>query len=236
MSNDGLVQHYDAMWAHAFPALASGAVECDTVLAAGPDRRRGLTLIARPAPALRAAFATLLDRMAGAEPDQYRYPVPDMHVTILPLFTAVEDAAAQLARLEDYRAVVQTALAGIAPFEIDFGGIALSPAAVMARGVPRGPGLETLRERLRIGLREQGLAASVDERYRLVTAHATLLRLTKPLRRPARFSALLAALRDQPLGSMRVDEVELVINDWYMSSATLQHVDTRRLQASGVAP
>jgi hypothetical protein len=24
-------------------------------------------------------------------------------------------------------------------------------------------------------------------------------------------------VRDEPLGSMRVDEVELVINDWYMS-------------------
>jgi 2'-5' RNA ligase len=229
MNNADLRSHYDAMWARAFPALASGNVDCDAGLAASPDRRRGLTLIARPSPALRASFTTLLDHLVAAEPGQYRYPVPDMHVTILSLFTAVEDSARQLARLDDYRALVRTALDGIAPFDIDFDGIALSPGAIMARGFARGTGLETLRERLRTGLRAQGLDASVDQRYRLVTAHATLLRFTAPLRQPAQFGALLTALRDQPLGRMRVDDVELVINDWYMSSGTLRRVDTLRL-------
>ena len=120
--------------------------------------------------------------------------------------------------------------------DIAFDGLTLSQGAVMARGFPHGPGLDMLRERLRSGLREQGLAASVDERYRLVTAHATLLRFTAPLRKPAQFGALLAALRDRPLGRMRVEEVELVVNDWYMSNGTLERVETRPLITSGAAP
>jgi 2'-5' RNA ligase len=226
-----LGQHYDAMWTGAFPKIVAGTVDCDTGLLAGPDRRRGLTLIARPSAAVRASFDALLDQLAAIEPGQYRYPASDMHVTVLSLFTAVEDPSQQLARLNDYRAVVHAALEGIEPFDIVFDGLTLSPGAVMARGFPCGCGLDTLRERLRTGLREQGLAASVDQRYRLVTAHATLLRFTEPLRQPARFSARLAALRDLPLGKMHVDKVELVINDWYMSSGTLRRVETLAVPA-----
>lgn len=236
MRNFSLAGHYDAMWARAFPALASGTVDCDPSLAAGPDRRRGLTLIARPSQALCASFDALLDQLTAAEPRQYRYPAPDMHVTVLSLFTAVEDPSQQLARLDEYRAVVRQAMEGIAPFDIAFDGLTLSQGAVMARGFPHGPGLDMLRERLRAGLRQQGLAASVDERYRLVTAHATLLRFATPLRQPAQFGALLTALRDQPLGCMRVEEVELVINDWYMSNGTLERVEIRSLKTSGAAP
>jgi 2'-5' RNA ligase len=225
MRNDALRRHYDAMWASAFSAIASGAVDCDMSLAARQDRRRGLTLIARPSAAVRASFDALLDQLAAIEPGQYRYPASDMHVTLLSLFTAVEDPSRQLARLNDYRAVVHTALEGIEPFDIVFDGLALSPGAVLARGFAGGAGLDMLRERLRTGLREQGLAASVDQRYRLVTAHATLLRFRAPLRQPERFAARLAALRDHPLGKMHVDEVELVVNDWYMSSRTLRPVE-----------
>lgn len=221
--------HYDAMWEHAFPAVAAGAIDCDTRLAAGPDPRRGLTLVARPGAALAARFDALLDRLAGAAPGQYRHPRADMHLTILSLFTVADDIAPALARLDDYRAAVRAAVAGAPAFDIEVDGIALSRGAVLARGFPAGPVLETLRERLRAALRERGLDASLDQRYRLVTAHATLLRFVQPLAEPARFAALLGELRDAALGVMRVEEVELVVNDWYMSAASLRRVETLRL-------
>ncbi len=221
--------HYDAMWERAFPAVAAGAVDLDARLAAGPDPRRGVTLIARPGPQLAARFDALLDRLAAAAPGQYRHPQPDMHLTILSLFTVGDDVAPALARLGDYRAAVRAAVAGVPAFAIDFDGIALSRGAVLARGFPCGPALETLRERLRAALRERGLDASLDQRYRLVTAHATLLRFVRPLAAPAQLAALLAALRDEALGVMRVDEVELVVNDWTMSRGSLRQVEALRL-------
>jgi 2'-5' RNA ligase len=227
MENDTarLQAHYEAMWTDAIGALATGDIDCDSRLALGSDPRRGLTLIARPGPALAARFDTLLDRLCALEPRQYRHPVADMHVTILSLFTVTEDPAPSLAHLEDYRAAVHAALAGLEGFTIDFDGITLSRGAVLARGFPRGPGLEMLRERLRGELRARGLAGSLDQRYRLVTAHATLLRFAAPLAQSARLAALLEALRDEPLGEMQVDRLELVINDWYMSSGSLQLVE-----------
>lgn len=224
--------HYNTMWNSAFAAVAGGAIDHDPHLAAGPDRRRGLTLIARPDAALRARFAAMLDRLTNVEPQQYRYPVADMHVTILPLFTATEHPADELAGLDDYRAAVCAALEGAETFDIDFDGITLSRSALMARGFPRGLALETMRDRLRSQLRERGLDGSLDQRYRLVTAHVSLFRFSAPLRDAARFAALLEELRDTPFGTMHVEQAELVINDWYMSSNSLELVEVMPLRSA----
>jgi 2'-5' RNA ligase len=217
-----LQAHYDAMWDQAIGAIAGGDIDCDTRIAIRPDPRRGITVIARPGPALRARFDALLDLLCGAEPEQYRYPAADMHMTVLSLCTATENAGPQLARADEYRAAAHAALDGFEAFDIDFDGIAVSAGAVLARGMTRGPALETLRERLRSELRLRGLDASLDRRYRLITAHSTLLRFAAPLQDSRRFAALLEHLRDEPLGSMRVDALELVMNDWYMSAGSLQ--------------
>ena len=233
---NALQAHYDAMWADAFAPISAGAVDVDPTLAPGADARRGLTLIALPGAALAAQCQRVLDRLCGAEPDQFRYPSTDLHVTILSLVTVAVDSAPQLARLDDYRAAVRAALGACPTWEIAFDGITLSRGAVMARGMPHGPALETLRVRLRTELHARGLGASLDRRYRLVTAHATLLRFVAPLREPARFAALLAGLRDVPLGSMRVDTLALVINDWCMSGRSRSLVDTLALAGPVSAP
>ena len=219
-----LQQHYDAMWDSAAGAVARGDVDRDMHLLAGRDERRGLTLIARPDVSLRARFDAVLDRLAGAEQQQYRYPAADMHMTILSLATVTDDLAPALLRLPDYEAAVRDALGGMTAFAIDFRGITISRSAVLAQGFPRGPTLETLRERLREALRDRGLGAGLDQRYRLVTAHATLLRFVAPLQAPRRFAALLESLRDEPMGCMRVGDVELVTNDWYMSNDAVERI------------
>jgi 2'-5' RNA ligase len=231
-ANTHLQIHYDTMWDRASSAVACGDLDYDIQLTAGPDLRRGLTLIARPSQALRARFDAVLDRLVGSEPQQYRHPASDMHMTILSLFTVTENPAPQLIRLADYRAAVISALEGIEAFDIDFAGVTLSRSAVLAQGFPRGPTLETLRERLRAQLRDRGLHASLDQRYRLITAHSTLFRFVAPLQDAQGFAALLASMRDEPLGAMRVDEVELVTNDWYMSRNSVERVAVIPLRTS----
>lgn len=221
--------HYDAIWERASDAIRAGDIDCDPRLALGPDPRRGLTVIARPDAALAARFGHVLDQLAGIDPHQYRHPLADMHVTILSLFTVCEDYHAQLARCEDYRAAVHAAVQGSPAFEIEFHGITASRGAVLAQGIPCDDSLGALRERLRVQLRARGLDASLDQRYKLVTAHSTLLRFMRPLAQPARFAEAIGALRDAPLGRMRVESVELALNDWYMSSGTLRHIETFEL-------
>lgn len=233
MPDDSALQaRYDAIWARGWPAVAAGAIEIDSQLASGNDPRRGMTLIARPGPLLCAAFDGLLDRLLAAAPGQFRQPPADMHLTVLSVFTAAADNAARLARLADYHAAVRAAVRGTPPFAVEFSGLTVSPGAVLAAGYPRGPALEALRARLRAELTARGLDDTLDARYRLVTAHATLLRFVRPLGDPAALAALLARLRREPLGVLQARELELVINDWTMSSATLRRVDRIALPAS----
>ncbi len=227
--HEELQSRYDTMWCEAGPALVRGDVACDAQLAAGGDPRRGLTLIARPDAALAARFEALLDDLCAIEPAQYRHPVSDMHVTVLSLFTATADFQPELAREADYRAAVAAAVHGTPPFAIDFTGISASRGAVVVQGFPRDDVLEGLRERLRGELRARGLDGSLDGRYKLVTAHSTLLRFVQPLAEPAAFTQALRRWRDKPFGTLAVDAVELVLNDWYMSAGTLRCVDRHLL-------
>jgi 2'-5' RNA ligase len=226
--------HYDAMWDRAWPDVSRGDVDCDRHLAGGLDPRRGLTLIARPGPALAARFGTVQDALLAADPRQYRQPLADLHMTVLSLFTVTEDHGPHLARRADYAAAAGAAIDGLPAFDIEFAGITISRGAVLARGFPCDGTLELLRARLRDALRARGLDGSLDRRYRLVTAHSTLLRFIVPPPEPARLAAALAALRDAPLGTMRVDGVQLVVNDWYMSSAAVEPVAAYALR--GRAP
>jgi hypothetical protein len=59
-----------------------------------------------------------------------------------------------------------------------------------------------------------------------VTAHSTLMRFAGPLQDPLRFARELEAWGEEPLGQMRVQEVELVVNDWYMSHQSLRLLET----------
>jgi 2'-5' RNA ligase len=225
--------HYDAMWDRAWPDVARGDVERDRHLAGGLDPRRGLTLIARPDPALAARFAAVQDALIAADPHQYRQPLPDLHMTVLSLFTVTADYAPHLARRADYVAAARAAAADLPAFDIDFEGITISRGAVLATGFPRDGTLERLRARLRDTLRARGLDGTLDQRYRLVTAHSTVLRFVAPPFEPARLASALAALRNVLLGSLRVDSLQLVINDWYMSSAAVEPVATFALGSDG---
>ncbi len=69
----------------------------------------------------------------------------------------------------------------------------------------------------------------IDERYRLVTAHSTIIRFAAPLSAPEHFTQALAEFRNAPFGSTRVAALELVFNDWYMSRDTLQTIETFQL-------
>ena len=230
LSLPDLRTHYDAMWDRAWPDVSRGDVECDRHLAGGLDPRRGLTLIARPGAALAARFEAVQDALLAADPQQYRQPRADLHMTVLSLFTVTADHAPHLARRADYAAAARAATDGLPPFDIDFEGITISRGAVLAKGFTRDGTLEALRARLRAALRERGLDGSLDQRYRLVTAHSTVLRFIAPPADPARLAAALAGRRDTPLGTMRVDSLQLVVNDWYMSSAAVEPVATFTLR------
>lgn len=218
-----LAARYDAMWDEAAPLVRAGGAALDPWLGRpAADARRGVTLLARPAPAVAAALAAFLERLRALEPAQYYQPASDLHYTVLSLFTATDDYAPYLAHLPAYRAAVAAAVADVPPFAIAVRGVTLSPGAVLAQGFPRGDALARVRDRLRAALAARGLGGALDRRYRLETAHLTLVRFAAPLRDAAGFVGALAAARDADFGSSAVDGVELVLGDWYHTAAREQ--------------
>lgn len=214
-----LAAHYDAVWNAAVADVRQGRVTLDPwAQRKRDDPRRGVTLLARPAPAVAASLAAFAAGLRAIEPDQYFQPAEDLHFTILSLFTATAEYRRYLAHLGAYRAAVAEAAEGAAPFSIETAGVTLSRGAVLVQGFPQGAALAQLRARLRSALAARGLSGSLDERYRLETAHVTLLRFAAPLRAPGRFVDALEGARSRPFGTSRVTRLELVLGDWYQSS------------------
>lgn len=215
-SKGALAAHYDGLWEEAAPAVQAGRAALDPWLSPGQtDARRGLTLLAWPSSAITGSIDTLLEQLRSLEPEQTYQPTSDQHHTVLSLFTATPDYAPFMARVAEYHDAVSEVAASTPPFEIEVRGVTLTRGAVLAQGFPRDDTLSVLRDRLRRALPARGLGESLDQRYRLVTAHMTIVRFAKPLRDCERFVAALAAARQTDFGLTRVDRLNLVFGDWF---------------------
>jgi 2'-5' RNA ligase len=195
------------------------------------DRRRGLTLIARPSAEVRERVAKFLRELRRLEPEQYYYARTDLHLTILSPFTATIAHKRFFARMEKYLAAVDSALQNVGPMRIEFAGVTVSPGAIMIQGFPDSEALNDLRDNLRQQLRVRGLTRGLDVRYRLETAHMTVARFRAPLRDSEHFAVALARARRRSFGAMTIKSLSLVTNDWYMTHRTVKTLSRYRLAA-----
>jgi 2'-5' RNA ligase len=229
-ARDRLRTRYDRFWSEAIGRIRVGKVELDPVLAARePDRRRGLTLIARPSLAVRQRVAAFLSELRRLEPDQYYYTASEFHVTVLSLFTATVDHEPFFAQREHYVSAVDSALRQAVPIRIEFEGVTASPGTVMIQGFFENHALNDLRDSLRGRLRLRGLAGGVDQRYRLESAHMTVVRFRAPLCESERFAIALEQARGRSFGTATVRSLRLVKNDWYMSRRATETLERYRL-------
>jgi 2'-5' RNA ligase len=219
------------MWQESWPRIRMGDVVYDSQLTNKDcDVRRGLSVIARLQPSVIEQLGNMLETLSTIEPHQYYYPLADIHLTILSLFTTTEHYQVHLERLDEYRDAVGMALKSARSFIVDAAGLTLSRSAAMVQGFPHDTVLNDVRDCLRTALASRGLDHSLDQRYRLLTAHSTLLRFTSPLQAPVQFCSALAGFRDEFFGASTIASLDLVINDWYMSSETLTKIETYQLE------
>ena len=211
-------QVYDRLWAEASASLATGIVKVDPHLQQlEGDRRRGISLIARPGPEVSQRFSALLDLIRQQEPDQYFYRPGEFHVTVMTLISASAQFDLAQAAVATYHSVFARLFNQCRPFFIRFRGLTASPAAVLAQGYADDNYVNQLRAAIRRELRPVGLAGSLDVRYRIVTSHVTLVRFRSQPCDSRRLLALLSAARRQDFGATQVSQVDFVENDWYMS-------------------
>jgi 2'-5' RNA ligase len=214
-----LAERYDALWSVSEPNVRRGLVTLDPWATRKPrDARRGITLLARPEPPVAERISALLDELRALEPAQYYHPAADLHLTVLSLHTATVRYQPYLAHVEAYRDAVAEAVEGAPPFAVAMTGVTLATGAVLAQGFPVDESLARIRARLRAALAARALGGALDQRYRLETAHMTIVRFVAPLRVPQRFVDALAAARRREFGTSVVRRLELVLGDWYQTS------------------
>ena len=207
--------------------VGRGQVACDErAFHKEQDGRRGMTLIARLAPGALQRIGIFLETARAIEPQQYYYPLADIHLTVLSLFTATEQYQPYLERVGEYLEAVDEAVAGAPAFTLDTAGLTLTTSAVLTQGFPLDTTLEDLRSRLRAALKARGLGSGLDQRSRLRTAHNTVIRFTVPLQGPEKFAAALQEARSYPFGRSTLTALDLVFNDWYMTSERLNVLKT----------
>jgi 2'-5' RNA ligase len=230
---DRLRARYDELWSETIGRIRAGRVELDPALEVRvPDQRRGLTVIARPSPAVRQRVAEFLRELRHLEPDHYYYTAPEFHLTVLSLFTATVNPEPFFAQKEHYISAVGSASQKAAPISIEFNGVTASPGTVMIQGFFDNDALNDLRDALRSQLRVRGLAEGVDRRYRLEFDHMTVARFRAPLVESERFATVLEQARGRSFGVTTVRSLSLVENDWYMSHRVTETVKRYRLPHS----
>jgi 2'-5' RNA ligase len=214
---------YDKLWQEAVAAFEGGAVRLDAFLKnRQADLRRGVSLAARPDPAVCAAVQRFLDEAAAVAPGQHFYRPPEFHLTVLPVIPGSTSWRQAAQRLPEHLAALETVLRGRPAFSVAFRGVTASPEAVMIEGFPEGSALPQLRDDLRAALAGRGLDENLDRRYKIATAHMTVARFCTAMKDWRPLKSLLAANRERDFGTARFRTLQLIEGDWYASADTVR--------------
>lgn len=210
-----LLTQYDQLFEKAIPQIEAGKASVDPMLDDPDDDRFGLALIVLPSQGVLKKVQEFLSELNAREPSQYPYPVEQIHMTVLSVISCVEGFQLGDIQVPEYLATLERSLAEVDSFEIEYKGITASKSSIMIQGFPKDDTLELLRERLRVNFLESGLHQTMDARYKLSTAHATVFRFRRPLKKPQDFADFLQQNRNRNFGHQKVSELQLVYNDWY---------------------
>jgi len=154
--------------------------------------------------------------------EQYFYRPEEFHITVLAVIPGSEFWRASVKRLPEYIAVLDRVLKGRTAFSIKFRGVTASRDAIMIQGFPVGEELSRLRNDLRVALSQSGLSADIDRRYKIVAAHVTIARFSKPMPEWKTLKTFLATHRDVDFGEMHARSLQLLEGDWYASTDSVR--------------
>jgi 2'-5' RNA ligase len=210
-----LVEHYNKLYKDAILKIASKNYQIDPLIDASSDNRFGITLLIRPNNQVKSSIQKFLSDLKAIEPDQYYYRDSDIHVTVMSIISCYDGFDLSQITLADYVAIIEKSLTGCKRFDIEFQGITASPAGIMVQGFLKENTLNSIRDNLRTNFRSSDLQETIDKRYSIQTAHATVVRFRKELTRIKEFIQVLDHYRNFDFGTCTVDSLELVFNDWY---------------------
>jgi len=227
---------YQKLWDEAMAAFAKGAVQLDPNLTnKKEDLRRGISIAIRPSAPVRRQVQQFTDQLTKICPDQYYYQPEELHVTLISLVSGSISWRQEMCHLLAYRAIVRDVLRRQSAFKISFQGVTASTAAVMVQGFPEHDALNQIREAIREAFLKNGFGGALDRRYKISTAHMTVLRFQYPLSNWQKLVTLLQENRATSFGEAEVRRAELVWGDWYASAKTIRKLEEYQLGSTSRA-
>ena len=218
-------QIYDRLWDEAVPAFERNELEIDPHLRnKGQDLRRGLTLLCRPSQAVKDSIGTFLNELKVAAPSQYFYRPEEFHITVLAIIPGSEAWQEKFQHLAAYQRIIADVLKRHQKFSIGFQGVTASRGGVMIQGFPKDDTLAELRDKLREAMAQNNFGGQLDVRYKIQTAHITVMRFCEATADWKRVLELLKTNRATDFGEMRVENLELVLGNWYASADTARMI------------
>ncbi|MCM2681267.1 2'-5' RNA ligase family protein [Echinimonas agarilytica] len=214
---------YDQMWQRFELASAHNDFELDShLIDVANDSRRGITALAY----LKQGNSLILDEIMNfqetvreLEPNQYYHPLDELHLTVLSVISCVPKFELSEINVHKYAEIFFSALSTIQQIEIKYSGVSASPNCIVLQGFPANNALEEFRNELRTQLSDAGLRVTIDSRYKLVTAHSSLIRFKTPISDGQQLFKLCKQYRNHDFGSVVLKDFELVYNNWYQNLA-----------------
>jgi 2'-5' RNA ligase len=218
---------YTDMWLNAEQKIRDGQHEVDSFIGAAEDTRRGITALSYLKQGdnnVSSQIMTFIKELTALEPEQYYYPEDELHLTILSVISCAAGFMLKSVDVAEYRRVFIEATKTVGPLEIHYSGITASPGCVLIQGIPVNEQLQELRDNLRIAFRDSPLHSTIDSRYKITTAHSTIARFQAPLQDHHKLLALLSEYRTYDFGVCRINQLDLVFNNWYQHLSETKHL------------
>ncbi len=224
-----LIDHYNSLWLQSKNEILNNKYQVDNFLNKPFDTRRGITLLARLEFKVLNKIIKFIEKCKTIEPDQYFYKNSDIHITILTIISCYENFTIDLINRNDYIEIIKKALSGINNFKIQFKGITASDSCIMIKGFPLNNDINIIRENLRKNFKSSKLTNSIDKRYRLITAHSTIIRFKNNLKNPIKLIELIEKYKKYNFGISNIKEFEFVFTDWYQRNENNKTLYTFKL-------
>lgn len=227
-----LTELYNNLYKRSIDDIRTGNNTIDWLINDKNDKRRGLAVLIRPNDNVKEAIARFQQELMLIDKEQYYQPLSDMHVTVLSIISCYDGFDLGQIDTSQYIRLFEESAKNITDIDLHFQGISTSSEAVMIQGFPLSAGLERFRNQLRENFKASALQQTIDERYRLTTAHITAVRFREQIRTPQKLAERLESYRDVDFGSFKPKEIEFVYNDWYQKHHIVKTLHKISLQST----
>lgn len=220
------------MWNDSIDKFVNNDCDIDPLINNETDTRRGITVLSYLDNSVGSRINDLLDELKIIEPEQYYYPINELHLTILSIISCISGLKLSKLNVEAYTSVFQETIKHFEGFKIHYKGITVSSSCILIRGFPDDKRLNQLRDALRINFTKANLESTIDSRYKISTAHTTAVRCLAPFNNSEAVVSILAKYRDHDFGTLDVSALELVFNNWYQNLSITQKLSCLELKPS----